>query len=99
MLDMGFVDDIEAILAEMPKERQSALFSATFPPRINALVKRHLNEPERITITAETRKRPRDRQPPYLVPRPPSPKPPGRIPDPGPPPSPTTSVRPRTKVD
>jgi len=69
MLDMGFVDDIEASLAEMPKERQSALFSATFPPRINALVKRHLKEPERITVKAELRKTPRVRQLAYVVPR------------------------------
>ena len=41
MLDMGFIDDIEAILKETPKERQTALFSATFPPRINDLVKRY----------------------------------------------------------
>src|SRR3954468_1924413 len=69
MLDMGFVDDIEAILAEMPKERQSALFSATFPPRINELVRRHLRNPERVTIKAEVRDTPRVRQVAYVVPR------------------------------
>jgi len=44
MLDMGFIDDIEAILSETPKERQTALFSATFPARINDLVRRHLQK-------------------------------------------------------
>src|SRR5258706_11643233 len=34
MLDMGFAEDLEAILAETPAERQTALFSATLPPRI-----------------------------------------------------------------
>jgi ATP-dependent RNA helicase DeaD len=70
MLDMGFVDDIEAILNETPKERQTALFSATFPPRINELVRRHLKEPERVTIKAEVRKTPRMRQVAYVVARP-----------------------------
>ena len=70
MLDMGFIDDIEAILNETPKERQTALFSATFPARINDLVRRHLRDPERITIKAEVRKTPRVRQVAYVVPRP-----------------------------
>ncbi|MEN3354938.1 MAG: ATP-dependent helicase DeaD [Betaproteobacteria bacterium] len=69
MLDMGFIEDIEAILEETPKERQTALFSATFPPRINELVKRHLRNPERVTIKAEVRKTPRVRQLAYVVPR------------------------------
>jgi ATP-dependent RNA helicase DeaD len=37
MLDMGFADDLEAILAATPKEKQVALFSATLPPRISAI--------------------------------------------------------------
>jgi ATP-dependent RNA helicase DeaD len=37
MLDMGFAEDIEAILAETPAERQTVLFSATMPPRIAAI--------------------------------------------------------------
>ena len=69
MLDMGFIDDIEAILTETPKERQTALFSATFPPRINELVRRHLRDPERVTIKAEVRDTPRVRQVAYVVPR------------------------------
>ena len=99
MLDMGFVDDIEAILGEMPKERQSALFSATFPPRINALVKRHLKEPERITIKAEVRKTPRVRQLAYVVPRPRKLEALGRILDLESPASAIIFCRMRTEVD
>ncbi|MFO0888917.1 MAG: DEAD/DEAH box helicase [Isosphaeraceae bacterium] len=53
MLDMGFAEDIEAILSETPKERQTVLFSATLPPRIAAIAKRHLTDPVKIKITAE----------------------------------------------
>ncbi|MEU4620302.1 DEAD/DEAH box helicase [Actinoplanes sp. NPDC023801] len=50
MLDMGFAEDIEAILAETPTERQTVLFSATMPPRIDSIARRHLREPVRITM-------------------------------------------------
>jgi len=50
MLDMGFADDLEAILHAVPKKRQTALLSATIPPRISAIAERHLTEPVRITI-------------------------------------------------
>lgn len=50
MLDMGFADDLEAILEAMPQERQTALFSATIPARINAIVKKHLKYPSRVAI-------------------------------------------------
>ena len=39
MLDMGFAEDIEAILRHTPQDRQTVLFSATMPPRINAMVR------------------------------------------------------------
>src|SRR4029450_10293531 len=52
MLDMGFVEDIEWIPEEGPTERQSALFSATIPPRIRALAKKYLRDPELIQISA-----------------------------------------------
>ncbi len=48
MLDMGFAEDIEAILDETPAERQTVLFSATMPPRIDAIARKHLREPVRI---------------------------------------------------
>ncbi|HEY4674219.1 MAG TPA: DEAD/DEAH box helicase, partial [Nitrososphaerales archaeon] len=42
MLDMGFLDDVEFILARTPKDRQTSLFSATMPPEIISLAQRHL---------------------------------------------------------
>ncbi len=53
MLDMGFAEDIEAILAAMPAERQTALFSATMPPRILAIAKHHMRDPVLLNLTAE----------------------------------------------
>ncbi len=50
MLDMGFADDIEEILRATPTERQTVLFSATMPPRINSIAKRHLRDPIKIQI-------------------------------------------------
>ncbi len=50
MLDMGFADDIEAILAGTPEDRQTVLFSATLPPRIDGIARRHLRDPVRITM-------------------------------------------------
>jgi ATP-dependent RNA helicase DeaD len=53
MLDMGFAEDLEAILAATPADRQTALFSATMAPRILAIAKRHLRDPVRVTIARE----------------------------------------------
>jgi ATP-dependent RNA helicase DeaD len=50
MLDMGFAEDIEAILGETPASRQTALFSATMPPRINGMVRRYLTDPARVEL-------------------------------------------------
>jgi ATP-dependent RNA helicase DeaD len=50
MLDMGFADDIEEILESTPKERQTVLFSATLPPRVDKIARRHLRKPARIFI-------------------------------------------------
>jgi ATP-dependent RNA helicase DeaD len=50
MLDMGFADDLEAILDEVPSERQTVLFSATMPARIDAIARRHLTDPVRVRI-------------------------------------------------
>jgi ATP-dependent RNA helicase DeaD len=72
MLDMGFAEDLEAILTSMPETRQTALFAATMAPRIASIAERHLNKPERITIKAEKRaagKVPRVRQVAYIVSR------------------------------
>ncbi|WP_188881798.1 DEAD/DEAH box helicase [Alicyclobacillus cellulosilyticus] len=51
MLDMGFIDDIEAILRETPSERQTLLFSATFPPEVRRLAVRYMRSPEHVTVT------------------------------------------------
>ncbi len=72
MLDMGFADDLEAILDAVPEERQTALFSATMPPRIAALAERHLRDPVRINIGREPSvagEIPRVRQVAYVVQR------------------------------
>ena len=72
MLDMGFADDLEAILTELPAERQTVFFSATLPPRIAGMVKRHLKNPLRVQIAAEPVAKgaaPKVRQVAYIVPR------------------------------
>ncbi|MDP9396344.1 MAG: DbpA RNA binding domain-containing protein, partial [Actinomycetota bacterium] len=50
MLDMGFAEDIESILDSTPEDRQTVLFSATMPPRIEGIARRHLREPVRIEL-------------------------------------------------
>ncbi len=51
MLDMGFKDDLEFLLAGLPKERQSLLFSATFPGPIEAIARRYMKNPEKISVS------------------------------------------------
>ena len=73
MLDMGFAEDLDAILEQTPAERQTALFSATMPPRIAAIAHRHLKNPVEIKIAREPLKAgsaPRVHQTAYLVARP-----------------------------
>jgi len=53
MLDMGFADELEEIMSAIPDDRQTMLFSATMPPRIESMAKRHLNDPVRIQIKRE----------------------------------------------
>ncbi|HUQ55268.1 DEAD/DEAH box helicase [Lentzea sp.] len=70
MLDMGFAEDIDAILSETPVERQTVLFSATMPPRIDRMAKSHLRTPVLIQIEREKTEpgeAPRVRQTAYLV--------------------------------
>jgi ATP-dependent RNA helicase DeaD len=72
MLDMGFAEDIDTILESTPKERQTALFSATMPARLRAMTERHLRKPEHINIAGEKTaagKMPRVRQVAYVVAR------------------------------
>lgn len=54
MLNMGFAEDVETILAETPDEKQVALFSATMPAQIRRLSTRYLNDPVEITVKATT---------------------------------------------
>jgi len=54
MLNMGFIEDIETIIAETPAERQTALFSATLPPRIRSLASRFMRDPQSVTIKRDT---------------------------------------------
>jgi ATP-dependent RNA helicase DeaD len=70
MLDMGFAEDIDLILAETPETRQTALFAATLAPRIAAIAGRHLKTPKRVTIAKEklgAGKMPLVRQVAYIV--------------------------------
>nr|MDQ3070784.1 DEAD/DEAH box helicase [Acidobacteriota bacterium] len=73
MLDMGFADDLEAILDTTPEGRQTALFAATMAKRIEGIAARHLKTPARVTIKTEKRaagKLPQIRQTAYIVSRP-----------------------------
>ena len=72
MLDMGFAEDLEALLNATPQTRQTALFAATMAPRILAVAARHLKNPAKVTIAHQkpaAGKLPRIRQTVYLVPR------------------------------
>jgi len=70
MLDMGFQEDLEEILGSAPKERQMALFSATFPRRLRDIVDRYLRDAARVEVArerAEPGEAPRVRQMAYIV--------------------------------
>lgn len=72
MLDMGFAEDIEAILEHAPEQRQTVLFSATMPARIDGMARAYLTDPVRILIAREkpvAGEAPRVRQSAYLVAR------------------------------
>ena len=54
MLRMGFIEDVETILAKLPDEKQVALFSATMPSRIRQIANRYLNDPVSVEIKMDT---------------------------------------------
>ena len=54
MLNMGFIEDVETILGMTPPERQTALFSATMPPRIRSLANRFMRDPQSVLIKKST---------------------------------------------
>ena len=102
MLDMGFAEDLDAILEATPKERQTALFSATIAPRIRAIAKRHLRDPVSVKIGAERVEAgsiPRVRQVAYMVQRQQKAAALGRILDIETPTSAIVFCRTRTEVD
>jgi ATP-dependent RNA helicase DeaD len=53
MLNMGFIDDIEAILAQIPEERQTLLFSATMPAPIRRMAERFMKDPQIVRVKAK----------------------------------------------
>jgi ATP-dependent RNA helicase DeaD len=73
MFDMGFAEDLDALLAATPATRQTMLFSATLPPQIKAIASKHLRNPVEIQVAREPLEAgevPRVRQIAYLVPKP-----------------------------
>ncbi|SDW75207.1 ATP-dependent RNA helicase DeaD [Marininema mesophilum] len=62
MLNMGFIEDIEAILGQFPEERQTLLFSATMPEQIRRLAGRFMTNPQTIRVKAKEMTMPRIRQ-------------------------------------
>ena len=102
MLDMGFADDLEKILAAAPAGKQTVLFSATMPQRIDRLARRHLSDPVRITIAKEHApegEQPKVRQSAYIVPRAAKPAALGRVLDLEAPESALVFCRTREEVD
>lgn len=53
MLDMGFIDDVKSILENVPKNHQTALFSATMPDPVVKLSQRYLNNPLRVFVDSD----------------------------------------------
>jgi len=54
MLDMGFIHDVRRVIAEIPEERQTLLFSATMPDAITRLSRNILDDPVRVEVTPES---------------------------------------------
>lgn len=102
MLDMGFAEDLDALLSATPAGRQTALFSATMPARIESIARRHLREPERVEVAREkpaAGKLPRVRQLAYVVRRQQKPDVLGRVLDVEAPASALVFCRTRVEVD
>ncbi|MGD9796025.1 MAG: DEAD/DEAH box helicase [Acidimicrobiia bacterium] len=102
MMDMGFADELEAILEAVPPERQTVLFSATMPHRIEAIARKHQRNPLRVAIGAgkpDPDQAPLVRQSAYLVSRAHKPAALGRILDIEEPTAAIVFCRTRTEVD
>ncbi|AJC65149.1 DEAD/DEAH family ATP-dependent RNA helicase [Dickeya oryzae] len=58
MLRMGFIEDVENIMAQIPAEHQTALFSATMPEAIRRITRRFMNDPQEVRIQSSVTTRP-----------------------------------------
>lgn len=67
MLRMGFIDDVETVMAELPEEHQTALFSATMPEPIRRITRRFMKDPQEVKIKATERSAPDIEQRYWLV--------------------------------
>ena len=54
MLRMGFAEDVDRILTDAPGQRQTALFSATMPPAIRSIARKHLSDPVDIAVSRQS---------------------------------------------
>lgn len=67
MLRMGFIDDVESIMAAMPEQHQTALFSATMPAPIRRITKRFMHDPKEVQIASTNQTAPDIEQSYWLV--------------------------------
>ncbi|WP_301098563.1 DEAD/DEAH box helicase [Otariodibacter sp.] len=67
MLRMGFIDDVETVMAELPENHQTALFSATMPEPIRRITRRFMKDPQEVKIKASPRSAPDITQSYWLV--------------------------------
>ncbi len=58
MLRMGFIEDVETVMAELPEQHQTALFSATMPEPIRRITKRFMQDPQEVKIQSTQRTNP-----------------------------------------
>lgn len=58
MLRMGFIEDVENIMSQIPAEHQTALFSATMPEAIRRITRRFMNDPQEVRIQSSVTNRP-----------------------------------------
>jgi ATP-dependent RNA helicase DeaD len=69
MLSMGFIDDVEKILSQLPSKRQTACFSATMPPAIRSLVNKFLHSPMTLAVEQPKATPAKINQKVYFIPR------------------------------
>lgn len=55
MLRMGFIEDVQRILRDTPRDRQTAMFSATLPPEVGQLAQAHLRDPAQVSVSGQAR--------------------------------------------